>query len=444
MASRSSKSRVLERHEDAIDTIQAKSDFDAWVGGSPTSSEAGASIATFDPVINEPITTVPKFESEDVKNAVRTAKECFETTWEGFTKADRSRLLHEWVGVLEDNLEELALLECIDTGKPKSHARGEVEGAIQTLEYYASICRSQDARQIDARDDLHLYTRHEPYGVVGQIIPWNFPLWALAWKLGPAIAAGNCTVLKPASDSPLTAIRAAELSAGIFPDGVINVITGEGSTVGSAMTANDDIRKLSFTGSTEVGSQVMKSAAENIVPVTLELGGKSPFIVFPDADLDKVVDAVADGVFYSTGEICDALSRAIVHEDIVDQFTDRLVEKAESYVLGDPLDEETTMGPLTNREQFETVKEYIEIGRQESATLLTGGHVPEDKALEDGWYIEPAVFSDVSNDMRIAQEEIFGPVQTVQSFETYEEAIELANDTTFGLVRLTPRRGHTI
>jgi aldehyde dehydrogenase (NAD+) len=225
----------------------------------------------------------------------------------------------------------------------------------------------------------------------------------------------------------------AQLAADALPDGVLNVVTGPGSETGTALTGHEDVQKISFTGSDAVGTKVMQAAAERIAPVTLELGGKSPIVVFPDADLDTAVEAVADGIYYSTGEICDALSRAVVHTDIYAEFVERFVERAESYVLGDPLDEATTMGPLTDADQFETVTDYIETGREEGATLLTGGDRPTDPALADGHYIEPAVFADVDNDMRIAREEIFGPVQTIQSFESYDEAIDLANDTEFGL-----------
>ena len=334
--------------------------------------------------------------------------------------------------MLSDHVDELTLLECLDCGKPITQARGEVEGAIDTLEFYAGAVRAQRGSEVPGGEDLHLYTKQEPYGVVGGIVPWNYPLWAAAWKLGPALAAGNACVLKPSSDTPLSTIRAAQLSAGVFPDGVLNVVPGSGSEVGGAVAGHDGIRKVSFTGSTGVGSGVMRAAADRVAPVTLELGGKSPFVVFPDADLDKVVQAVADGIFYSSGEICDAFSRAIVHESVAEEFTHRFVEAAESYVLGDPLDEATTMGPLTSGDQFETVMDYIETGRDE-AELLCGGGPPADPALVDGWYVEPTVFRGVSNDTTIGSEEIFGPVQTIQTFADYDEAIELANDTRYGL-----------
>jgi aldehyde dehydrogenase (NAD+) len=239
-------------------------------------------------------------------------------------------------------------------------------------------------------------------------------------------------VLKPSADSPLTAIRIAQLSEDVLPDGVLNVVPGTGSEVGGPLTEHPGIAKLSFTGSTAVGKGVMHAAADRVAPVTLELGGKSPFLVFPDADLDRVVSAVADGVFYSTGEICDAFSRALVHEDVAEEFTDRFVEEARSYALGDPLEEATTMGPLTSREQFETVSGYAETGKRE-ANLLCGGRRPDDPALEDGWYFEPTVFDGVENEMEVACEEVFGPVQTILTFSSYEEGIELANDTRYGL-----------
>ncbi|MDS0222413.1 aldehyde dehydrogenase family protein [Haloarcula sp. S1AR25-5A] len=420
-------------HRTAIEEVTEFREFGAWVGGESTSGEGSERIETTDPVTDQQIAEIPAFRRSDVDTAVSVAWTAFETTWSETTPAERSRMLSNWIDELQSHAEELTLLECLDTGKPRAHARAEVQGAIETLEYYAAAARINEGKQIDAENDLHLYTRQEPYGVVGQIVPWNFPIWAAAWKLGPALAAGNCTVLKPSANTPLTTIRMAQLTADILPDGVVNVVTGSGSRVGGHLTEHDDVRKISFTGSEAVGKQVMESAADHFAAVTLELGGKSPFVVFPDADMDKVVDAVAEGVFYSTGEICDALSRAIVHEDIIDEFTDRFVEKAESHVLGDPLKDETTMGPLTTAAQLETVQEYIQTGLDEGATLLTGGNIPTDPELQDGWYIEPTVFGDVTNDMRIAQEEIFGPVQTIQSFSTYEEAIKLANDTKFGL-----------
>jgi aldehyde dehydrogenase (NAD+) len=421
---------IRDRHETAHEEATDGIEFSAWIGGSAHAT--GRTFETRDPVIDAPIVEVARCNAETVDRAVEAASEGYREAWADTTPRERSSLMFEWIDRLSEHVEELTLLECLDTGKPLSQARGEVEGAIDTLEYYASVCRAQRAASIPAGADLHAYTRHEPYGVVGQIVPWNFPIWAAAWKLGPALAAGNATVLKPSADSPLTAIRIAQLSEDVLPDGVLNVVPGTGSEVGGPLTEHPGIAKLSFTGSTAVGKGVMHAAADRVAPVTLELGGKSPFLVFPDADLDRVVSAVADGVFYSTGEICDAFSRALVHEDVAEEFTDRFVEEARSYALGDPLEEATTMGPLTSREQFETVSRYVETGKRE-ANLLCGGRRPDDPALEDGWYFEPTVFDGVENEMEVACEEVFGPVQTILTFSSYEEGIELANDTRYGL-----------
>ena len=423
-------SAIAERHRSEHRAATADIEFGGWIDGGRRTD--GPTRGIEDPVIGESIVDVPQCDAGDVDDAVDAAWEAFDGGWEEATVRDRSKRLFEWADVLSDHVEELTLLECLDCGKPISQARGEVEGAIDTVEFYASAVRAQRGNEVPAGEDLHLYTKQEPYGVVGGIVPWNYPLWAAAWKLGPALAAGNACMLKPASDTPLSTIRAAQLSAGIFPDGVLNVVPGSGGEVGQAIAEHEDVRKVSFTGSGGVGSGVMRAAADRVAPVTMELGGKSPFIVFPDADLDKVVEAVADGIFYSTGEICDAFSRAIVHESIAAEFTERFVEAAESYVLGDPLDEETTMGPLTSESQFERVTEYIETGTEE-AELLCGGGRPDDPALADGYYVEPTVFGGVTNGMTIGSEEIFGPVQTIQTFTEYDEAIELANDTQYGL-----------
>jgi aldehyde dehydrogenase (NAD+) len=422
---------IRERHRRAWDRVLPSGTVEPWIGGE--SITTGDTLATSDPVTGEELVDVGACGHTEVDRAVRAAWDGFEASWDDVPAPERSRRLFEWIDVLEDHVDELTLLEVLDTGKTTGEARGEVEGAIGTLEYYASVVRARTGEQIPADPDVHTYTRTEPFGVVGQVTPWNFPIWAAAWKFGPAIAAGNCAVLKPSQHAPLSTVRMAELSADVFPDGVVNVVPGRGSVAGDALVSHDDVRKVSFTGSGEVGREVMAAAARRVAPVTLELGGKSPVIVFPDADLGTAVDAVSAGIFYSTGEICDALSRALIHEDVYDEFLERFVERAESYVLGDPLDEETTMGPLTTAEQLETVLEYVEVGEREGATLATGGSRPDDPALADGHYVEPTVFTDVDPDMRIAREEIFGPVQTVQSFATYDEAIRLANDTDYGL-----------
>ncbi|QIO25377.1 aldehyde dehydrogenase [Haloarcula sp. JP-L23] len=421
----------ISSHRNAINEDISELEFGAWIGGKSVRAENDGTFKTYDPATNEPIADVAECSRVDVDTAVSEGKSSFNDQWKETTQTERSELLFEWVETLRDHEDELVLLETLDTGKPIGDARWEVQGGIDTLEYYASIIRTHGGRQIQASNDANIYTRKEPLGVVGQITPWNFPMWAFGWKIGPALAAGNTAVLKPSKFAPLTSIRAAQLSEGILPDGVVNVVPGKGSEAGAAVSEHDEIQKVAFTGSVKIGKIAMKAAAENINPITLELGGKSPFIVFPDADLDKIISPLATGIFYSTGEVCEAASRAIVHEDIVDEFTERFVEEAESYVVGDPLAEESTMGPLTNKEQFESMNEYCDIGQQEGATLLTGGE-PAETDL-DGWFWKPTVFTDVENDMRIAQEEIFGPVQTILTFNSYSEAIQMANDTRYGL-----------
>ncbi len=418
-------------HADTIAEVTDGLSFGPWIDGGP--AETAETFETIDPATHEPIAAVGRGDASHVDRAVSAAWDAYDREWAKTTYADRARRLVEWIKTLRDHAEELTRLECLDTGKPIADTRAEVEGAIDTLEYYASIARGERGAQIPATENTHIYTRREPYGVVGQIVPWNFPIWSAAWKLGPALAAGNAAVLKPATDAPLSIIRMVQLSADILPAGVCNVVPGSGSTVGSTLSDHTDIRKVSFTGSAEVGEQVMRAAAPQIVPVTLELGGKSPFVVFPDADLETAVDAASSGIFYGTGQICDALSRAIVHENIADEFLTRLCEAAAGYAPGDPLEESTTLGPLTTRSGYDDVREYMQLGREEGATVATGGGTPEDPKLRDGWYVEPTVFTEVDSAMTIAREEIFGPVLTVQTFETYEEAIEMANDTDYGL-----------
>lgn len=419
-------------HEDAIAEATTDVEFTPWIDGSRYRPDTDATIEPVDPAVNKRITTIPICDSDVVNVAVQAAWDAYDGTWSSTSPTTRASMLRKWVGVLREHEDELTRLECLDTGKPIEMARGEVRAAFDTIEYYASLCRTIGGDQLASGEKLHAYTRKEPFGVVGQIIPWNFPIWSLAWKLGPALAAGNTSVLKPAQNAPLTAIRAAQLSADIFPNGVINIVPGTGSEAGSALTNHDGVRKVSFTGSRDVGERVMQSAASHIAPVTLELGSKSPFLVFPDADLSKVGKAVADGIFYSSGEICDAFSRAIVHEDIAEEFLDAFLEATTEYACGDPLDENTTMGPLTTADQYESVQKYVSLGEKEGANLVYGGETPGGP-LDDGWYVEPTVFTDVDNDMRIAQEEIFGPIQTIQTFDSYEEGINLANDTRFGL-----------
>lgn len=424
---------IRANHQRAIDEATEGIEFAGWVDGMPHEAVSGETFETRDPAIDRTISLIPRCEAKDVDAAVDAAREAFEGEWGDTTPEDRSRTMLGWLDVLRDHTDELALLESLDTGKPLGYAEFEVKKAFDFLEYYATAVRGWEGAQLPVATDAHVYTRREPYGVVGAVLPWNYPMLLAAWKLGPALATGNAVVLKPAEDSPLTATRIAQLSADILPDGVLNVVHGFGEEVGAPLVEHAGVDKVSFTGEDVTGEQVMEAAAGNVTPVTLELGGKSPFVVFPDADLDTAVEAASGGIYYNSGQSCDACSRVLVHEDVHDEFVDRFVDAAESYELGDPLTEDTTMGPLAFGAQYQKVRRYVDVGVQEGATLLTGGQPPENSDLESGWFIQPAVFDDVENDMRIAQEEIFGPVQTINTFESYEEAIELANDVEFGL-----------
>lgn len=422
-----------QNHQRAIEAATSDTQFDAWVDGAHHVSADGERFTTRDPAVDEPITTVPRCDASDVDTAVDAARTAFDGKWGSLTNSERSQRLLDWAERLRDHSEELALLESLDVGKPLGNAEYEVGKAVDYIEYYAHIIRGDQGTQIPIADDAHAYSQQEPLGVAGLIVPWNYPLILTSWKLGPALAAGNTVVLKPAENTPLSATRIAQLADGILPAGTINVIHGFGEEVGAPLTRHDGVDKLSFTGEDRTGELVMKAAAEQITPVTLELGGKSPFVIFPDADLEKAATVAADGIFYNTGQSCDAFSRTVVHEDVHDEFLELFVEEAADRCLGDPLLESTDMGPLASEQQFEKVREYIAVGKDEGATVAYGGEAVDPSGTGDGWFVQPTIFADVDNDMRIAQEEIFGPVASVITFADYDEAIEIANDIDFGL-----------
>ena len=420
---------VRLNHEQARDRATTDAEFGAWIGGETRDAASGDTFAVEDPAVAEPIVEVPRCDGDDVDAAVVSATNAFESEWADTTATERSRLLREWIAEMRDHLDELALLESLEVGKPLAYAEADVENGLDFFEYYASVAVAQEGDQIPTGGDSHAYVRKEPYGVAGQILPWNYPVLLMGWKVGAALAAGNASVCKPAEEAPLAVIRAAQLSKGILPDGVLNVVPGYGEEAGAPLTEHRGVDKLSFTGSVPVGQEVMRAAAETVAPVTLELGGKNPFVVFPDADLEAAAASVAVGGFYNAGQSCDSASRILVHEDVKEEFLDHYLDELEGYAPGDPLEDGTTMGPLCFEGQFEKVQQYVEIGRDEGATLLAGG----EAGSGDGWYFEPTVFDDVDPDTRLAQEEIFGPVQMVMTFDSYEEAIEIANDVEYGL-----------
>ncbi|XP_042484964.1 aldehyde dehydrogenase family 2 member C4-like, partial [Macadamia integrifolia] len=345
---------------------------------------------------------------------------------------ERGKIMMKFADLIDQNVEELAALDAIDAGKLYSMGKViDIPGAADTLRYFAGAADKIHGETLKMSRELHGYTLREPIGVVGHIIPWNFPSVMFAMKVAPALAAGCTMIVKPAEQTPLSALFFAHLSklAGI-PDGVINVITGFGHTAGAAISSHMDVDKVSFTGSTEVGRLVMQAAAKsNLKSVTLELGGKSPLIIFDDADVDTATNLALMGILFNKGEICVAGSRVFVQEGIYDEFVKKVAEKAKTWVVGDPFDPRSQQGPQADKKQFEKILSYIEHGKNEGATLLTGGK----SCGEKGYYIEPTIFTDVKEDMKISRDEIFGPVMSLMKFKTIEEAIQRANSTRYGL-----------
>ncbi|AFY58088.1 NAD-dependent aldehyde dehydrogenase [Rivularia sp. PCC 7116] len=395
-------------------------------------SVSGKRFETINPTTGEVICDVAEADAADVDKAVKAAKRAFEGgEWRNMSATRRGELLYKLADLIEQNIDELARLETLDNGKTLKDAYGDLHLVLRCYRYYAGWADKVHGKTIPINGPYLCYTRHEPVGVVGQIIPWNFPLLMQAWKLSPALATGNVVVMKTAEQTPLSALRVGELivEAG-FPPGVVNILSGYGPTAGAAIARHMDVDKLAFTGSTEVGHLVMEAAARsNLKRVTLELGGKSPNIVFADADMDAAIEGAHKSLFFNQGQCCNAGSRLFVEEKCYDEFVAKSVEKAKNRLVGDPFDSKTQQGPQVDRDQFDRVMNYIEAGMREGANMMCGGHRVGDR----GYFIEPTVFANVTNDMTIAQEEIFGPVMSIIKFKDIEEAIHLANTTMYGL-----------
>ncbi len=383
-----------------------------------------------EPATGEPLTTVERASADDVDRAVTLAERAFRGEWRRIDTRRRGRLMFNLAALIRQHRDELAKLEARNVGKPIRDARDEVGLAANVFEYYAGATNKVGGQTIPAAAPGVLLSFREPVGVCGIIVPWNFPIAITAWKSAPALAMGNTVVLKPAEQTPLTAIRLGELAleAG-FPEGVFTVVTGSGSVVGEALIQHPLVRKIAFTGSTEVGMRVMRLAADDIKRVSLELGGKSPNLIFEDCDFERAVDSAASSSLGNAGQDCCARSRVIVQQSIYDRFTEALVAKFESTKVGDPLDDATEMGPLVTAAHRDRVMEYIDKGKSEGATLATGGKSTNER----GAYLAPTVFLDAKPEMTIVREEIFGPVVTVMPFETEEDAVRLANDSMYGL-----------
>jgi aldehyde dehydrogenase (NAD+) len=404
-----------------------------FIGGRWLDSVSGKTFETRNPATGEVICQVAEGDRADVELAVAAARKAFEEgPWPRMSAAERGRLLNRLADLVEKNADELAALESLDNGKPLRDAMtADLPLVIKCYRYYAGWADKVQGKTIPIEGPYFCYTRHEPVGVVGQIIPWNFPLLMQAWKWAPALAMGCTVVLKPAEQTPLTALRVAALAqeAGI-PDGVVNVVPGFGPTAGAALTSHMDVDKVAFTGDTSTGKLIMEAAARsNLKRVSLELGGKSPNVIFADADLDAAVDGAYNALFFNQGQCCCAGSRLFVEEKIHKEVVERLVRRAKAQKVGDPFDPETTQGPQISQEQCDRVLGYIDAGKKEGATLLTGGK----KLGNAGYFIEPTVFDNVKDEMKIAREEIFGPVMNVLTFKDAEEVVRRGNQTCYGL-----------
>merc|ERR1711994_596056 len=396
-------------------------------------SVSGKTFSTINPATEEIITEVQEGDKADVDKAVKAASDAFslKSPWRTMDARSRGMLLLRLADLIERDREYLASLETLDNGKPFQIAyAADLALTIDCYRYYAGWADKNHGKVIPARGNFFCYTRHEPIGVCGQIIPWNFPLLMQAWKLAPALATGNTIVMKLAEQTHLTGLYIAELikEAG-FPAGVVNIIPGFGPTAGAAIAEHPKVDKVAFTGSTEVGKIIQRSAADNIKRVTLELGGKSPTIVLADADIDQAVETSHFGLFFNMGQCCCAASRLMVEESIYDEFVEKSVARAKKRTVGDPYDPRNEQGPQVDKEQFEKILGYIEHGKSEGANLLAGGGPAADK----GYFIQPTVFSDVTDDMKICKEEIFGPVQAIQKFKTLDEVAQRANSNNYGL-----------
>lgn len=403
------------------------------INGKFVNSSTGKTFDTFNPATEEKIASVQEATVEDVNSAVAAARRAFDHgPWRKMAASERGRLMYKLADLIEKNFDEIAALEALDNGKPFGFAKAaDINLVVKTIRYYAGWADKIHGQTIPIGGPHFCYTKEEPVGVCAQIIPWNFPALMMAWKLGPALATGCTVVLKPAEQTPLTALRIGELimEAG-FPEGVVNILPGYGPTAGQALAQHPHVDKVAFTGSTEVGYEIMRgSHKNNLKRITLELGGKSANIIMDDADIDLAIAQSQVGLFLNQGQCCIAGSRLFVQEGIYDEFVKRSAEVSKNRKVGDPFAADTEQGPQVDSDQFHKIMNYIDIGKKEGAKLVTGGKRVGTK----GWFVEPTVFADVNDNMTIAKEEIFGPVMSILKFKTVDEVIKRANDSHYGL-----------
>jgi acyl-CoA reductase-like NAD-dependent aldehyde dehydrogenase len=400
------------------------------IGGKWVPAKSGKTFETVNPANEEVLALAAEGDKADVDEAVKAARKALDGKWSTISPHERSRYLLKIADLVEKHADELGTLESLNNGMAISLAKGMAGGAADTFRYYAGWATKIYGETNPSDPSMFNYTLREPVGVCGQIIPWNGPIAMFAWKIAPALACGNVSIIKPAEQTPLTALRLGELilEAGI-PEGVVNIITGFGETAGAAIASHPDIDKVAFTGSTEVGKLILQASAGNLKRVSLELGGKSPNIVFADANMEQCIPTSLFGFTMLSGQVCCAGTRVFVQQDFHDEFVDKLTKQASAAKAGDPLDPKTTIGPLVSKEQFDRVKGYLDIGKKEGAEARLGGDVRKGK----GYFVDPTIFTNVKNDMRIAREEIFGPVASVIPFKDENDAVLQGNDTTYGL-----------
>lgn len=409
-----------------------------YINGEWVEALSGKYRDVINPATEEVIAKTAEGGVEDAKLAIKAAKEAFYGVgeWRRMNAQARSDMMYKICEQIDARRDELARLDTLDNGKPLREAEGDIDDVYHCFQYYAGLIKAPYGGVYDVNDNfgpMHSYTVHEPVGVCAQITPWNYPLLMAAWKIAPALAAGNSIVFKPSSNTPLSTIALFEILDSVgLPKGVANLVMGSGGTVGQELAESMDVDMVTFTGSTEVGQSIAKAAVGNLKKVGLELGGKSPNVIFADADFEGAIEWAMVGIFFNQGEVCSAGSRIIIEESIKDKFVARLSERANAMTIGNGLDN-PDMGPLVSKEHMETVLKYIEIGKKEGATCVCGGERYTEGECAKGYYVRPTIFDNCTSDMTIVKEEIFGPVVTIQTFKTEEEAIELANDTIYGL-----------
>jgi aldehyde dehydrogenase (NAD+) len=402
-----------------------------FIGGKWLDSASGKTFPAINPSTGGTICQVAEGDAADIDLAVKAARKALESSpWKKMDAADRGKLLFKLADAVEKEASELAALESLNCGKTIRDSLGDMQGVANTLRYYAGWADKIEGRTVPVRGGFLSYTLRQPVGVVGQIIPWNFPLLMLAWKWGPALACGNTVVMKPAEQSPLTALRAAALAQEVgFPDGVINMIPGYGETAGAALVRHPDVDKIAFTGHVDTAKIIQKSAADSLKRCTFELGGKSPNVIFADSTLSDAVAGAFHAIYFHGGQCCTAGSRLFVEEKVHREFVDRLAEKAKQRRIGDPLDQETEQGPQVSQEQLDKILGYVKVGKEQGGKLVAGGNRVGDK----GYFVEPTIFDNIKDEMTIAKDEIFGPVVSVLPFKNIDEVIDRANNTFYGL-----------